>query len=44
MKKYLIKSNNKKYMDLEIETDVPVKKIKEAIIDGAELKEIKNGR
>ena len=42
MKKYLIKSNNKEYTDLEIETDEPIEKIKEMIIDGAELKEKKN--
>ncbi len=42
MKKYLIKSKNKKYMDLEIETDVPPEEIRESLVDGVELKEMKN--
>ena len=42
MKKYLIKSNNKEYMDLEIETDVPVEKIREVLIDGAVIGEKEN--
>lgn len=39
MKKYLIKSKNKEYKDLRIDTDVPVEKIREVLIDGVVIEE-----